>query len=338
MTVLITGGAGFIGSHLVDHLLAETDHEIVVLDDLSTGSAANLAHVDPDRLVTRDGDVRNAELVADLVADADAVHHLAAAVGVRRIVDEPLTSMMTNLEGTENVLSAAAADGTPTFIASSSEVYGKSEAVPFAEDDDRVYGPTTAPRWSYATAKAADEFLAFGYHAEEDLPVVVGRYFNIVGPRQTGEYGMVIPTFVEQALADEDLTVYGDGTQTRSFTHVAEAVRITHELLETPTAHGDVYNVGTPEPTSINDLAARVIDLTDSDADVTHVPFAEAYDEDFEEPDEREPDVSKLVAALGWKPSADLDRILRDVIAERRGDADPTDGPTHVRPERGMSE
>lgn len=323
MVVLITGGAGFIGSHLVDHLLERTDDRIVVLDDFSTGSAANLAHLDADRLESIDGDVRDPELVSALVSDADAVYHLAAAVGVQRIVDDPLTAMRTNLEGTENVLDAAAADGTPVFIASSSEVYGKSEAVPFAENDDRVYGPTTSPRWSYATAKAADEFLAFAYHAEHDVPVVVGRYFNIVGPRQTGEYGMVIPTFVEQALAGEELTIYGDGTQTRSFTHVAEAVRVTHELLDTPAAHGEVFNVGTPEPTSINELAERVIELTDSRSEPTHVPFAEAYDEEFEEPDEREPDVTKLADTLGWRPTADLDRILRDVIDERATGAEP---------------
>jgi UDP-glucose 4-epimerase len=317
MSVLITGGAGFIGSHLVDHLRAETDHEVVVLDDFSTGNASNLSHVDADRLETVDGDVRDDPLVTDLVAEADAVYHLAAAVGVETIVDHPLASLRTNLQGTENVLSAAADGATPTFIASSSEVYGKSEDVPFTEGDDRVYGATTSPRWGYATSKAADEFLALGFHAEHDLPVVVGRYFNIVGPRQTGKYGMVIPTFVEQALAGEDLTVYGDGTQTRSFTHVEDAVSITHGLLSDPATHGEVYNVGAPNPTSINDLASRVIELTGSDSGITHVPFAEAYDEDFEEPDEREPDVSKLRDALGRAPTADLDRILRDVIDER---------------------
>lgn len=317
MSVLITGGAGFIGSHLVDHLLAETDDRVVVLDDFSTGSASNLSHLDTDRVETVDGDVRDGSLVTDLVAESDSVYHLAAAVGVKTIVENPLDSLRTNLKGTENVLEAATADATPTFIASSSEVYGKSESVPFAEDDDRVYGPTTAPRWGYATAKAADEFLALGHHAEHGLPVVVGRYFNIVGPRQTGQYGMVIPTFVEQALAGNDLTVYGDGTQTRSFTHVAEAVSITHELLTTPEAHGEVFNVGTPDPTSINDLAASVIELTGSDSGITHVPFAEAYSEDFEEPDEREPDVSKLRNVLGRTPTVELDRILRDVIDER---------------------
>lgn len=320
MSVLITGGAGFIGSHLIDHLLAETDSRVVVLDNFSTGSAANLAHLDTDRVETVDGDVRDGSLVTDLVAESDAVYHLAAAVGVKTIVENPLDSIRTNLKGTENVLEAAAADATPTFIASSSEVYGKSESVPFAEDDDRVYGPTTAPRWGYATAKAADEFLALGHHAEEGLPVVVGRYFNIVGPRQTGQYGMVIPTFVEQALAGDDLTVYGDGTQTRSFTHVAEAVSITHELLSTPEAHGELFNVGTPDPTSINDLATRVIELTGSDSEITYVPFAEAYSEDFEEPDEREPDVSKLRGVLGRSPTVELDRILRDVIDERTGE------------------
>lgn len=317
MSVVITGGAGFIGSHFVDHLLTETDKQIIVLDDFSTGSESNLAHLDTDRVETVTGDVRNASLVADLVAQSDAVYHLAAAVGVERIVDNPLESMQTNLEGTENVLEAAAADATPIFIASSSEVYGKSEAVPFSEDDDVVYGSARSSRWGYATAKATDEFLALAYHAERDLPVVIGRYFNIVGPRQTGQYGMVIPTFVEQALAGNDLTVYGDGTQTRSFTHVEDAVSITHDLLTTSDTHGEVFNIGAPDPTSINDLAERVIELTESDSDITHVPFAEAYDEDFEEPDEREPDVSKLRDAIGRSPPADLNRILRDVVDER---------------------
>ena len=317
MTVLVTGGAGFIGSHLVDYLFTETTHEIVVLDNFSTGSKSNLEHRNTERLEIVDGDVRNETLVADLVAGADIVYHLAAAVGVEKIVENPLDSMRTNLEGTENVLEVAARDATPTFIASSSEVYGKSEAVPFSEDDDRVYGSTTASRWGYATAKAADEFLALAYHDEHNLPVVIGRYFNIVGPRQTGQYGMVIPTFVEQALAGDDLTVYGDGTQTRSFTHVEDAVAVTHDLLTDADTHGELFNIGAPGPTSINELAKRVIELTDSASGITHIPFAEAYDDDFEEPDEREPDVSKLRDAIGRAPTADLDHILQDVIDER---------------------
>ncbi|WP_128476566.1 GDP-mannose 4,6-dehydratase [Halorussus pelagicus] len=318
MTHLITGGGGFIGSHLADHLLADTDNDVLLLDDFSTGAETNIEHLrDHSRVEVLRADVRDRNAVFDAVGRADLVYHLAAAVGVQRIVENPLASLQTNLEGTENVLEAAAEDGTPTFLASSSEVYGKSENVPFSETDDVVYGRTTAPRWGYATAKATDEFLALAYHDERDLPVVVGRYFNIVGPRQTGQYGMVIPTFVDQALAGEDLTVYGDGTQTRSFTHVADAVEITHELLETESAHGEVFNVGAPNPTSINELAERVIDLTDSGSEITHISFEEAYDEDFEEPDQREPDVTKLRETLGWAPEPDLDRILSDVIEER---------------------
>jgi UDP-glucose 4-epimerase len=304
MTVLVTGGGGFIGSHLVEHLLAETDEDVLVLDDFSTGDRSNLADIKSSRLIIEDGDVRNDSTVNDAVARADSVYHLAAAVGVQKIVDEPLDSLQTNLEGTENVLEAAAAGETPTFIASSSEVYGKSEAVPFAESDDRILGATDVPRWGYAGAKAVDEFLALAYADEHGLPTVVGRYFNIVGPRQAGQYGMVIPTFVEQALTGDPLTVYGDGTQTRSFTHVRDAVRATHELLTNEAARGEVFNVGSPNPTSINELAERVIE--------------EAYGEDFEEPNRREPDVEKLRETLGWAPETNLDRIIEDVIAERR--------------------
>lgn len=318
MTILVTGGGGFIGSHLVDHLLAETSTEIRILDDFSTGDQSNITHIDFDRVDVIDGDVRNSETVSDAATGADTIYHLAAAVGVEKVVDEPLDSLQTNLKGTENVLEAALAEDASVFIASSSEVYGKSESLPFSEDGDRVLGPVDVPRWGYASAKAVDEFLGLAYHDQHGLPVTVGRYFNIVGPRQVGEYGMVIPTFVEQALANEPLTVYGDGTQQRSFTHVADAVQATHELLEAGEADGEIFNIGAPDPTTINDLAERVIEHTDSASEITHVSFAEAYGEDFEEPDRREPDVTKLRETLGWAPETDLDRILEDVIAEKR--------------------
>lgn len=330
MSLLVTGGGGFIGSHLVEHLLDETEDDIIVLDDFSTGSESNLAHIDDDRVDIVDGDVREKTTVRDAVEKADVVYHLAAAVGVKKIVDEPLQSLQTNLHGTENVLEAASVDDTPVFIASSSEVYGKSESVPFSETDDRVLGATDVSRWGYAAAKATDEFFALSYHEKYDLPVVVGRFFNIVGPRQTGQYGMVVPTFVEQALAGEALTVYGDGTQTRSFTHVEDAVEVVHELVETPEAYGDVYNVGVPDPTSINDLARRIIELTDSDSDLTYTPLKEVYSEDFEEPNHREPDVSKLRETLGWAPEGDLDRILEDIIGERSAKADVAQAESHA--------
>ncbi|MBP1987792.1 GDP-mannose 4,6-dehydratase [Halolamina salifodinae] len=318
MLTLITGGGGFIGSHLATYLFDETEDDILLLDDFSTGNPENVSHlIDHDRVELIQGDVIETGTIEPLVERSDRVFHLAAAVGVQRIVDEPLRSMRTNLVGTENVLEAAVDDRTPVFIASSSELYGKSEDVPFAESDDRVLGPTSSLRWSYASAKAIDESLALAYHRDHDLPVAIGRYFNIVGPRQTGQYGMVIPRFVEQALANEPLTVYGDGTQTRSFTHVADAVRATYELLTTPEAHGEVINIGAPDPTSINALAERIIELTGSDSDITHIPYEEAYNENFEEPQQREPDVSKLEATLGWYPSTDLDRILLDIIEER---------------------
>ena len=318
MKTLITGGGGFIGSHLATFLFEETEDDILLFDDFSTGNPDNVSHLaNHERVELAEGDVIDKETVSPLVERSDRVFHLAAAVGVQRIVDKPLRSMRTNLVGTENVLDAAVDDQTPVFVASSSELYGKSEDVPFAESDDRVLGATSSLRWSYASAKAVDESLALAYHRDHDLPVAIGRYFNIVGPRQTGQYGMVIPRFVEQALKNEPITVYGDGTQTRSFTHVAEAVQATYELLTTPEAHGEVINVGAPEATSINDLAQRIIELTESDSEITHIPYEEAYSEDFEDPQQREPDVSKLEATLGWRPSTDLDRILRDIIEER---------------------
>jgi UDP-glucose 4-epimerase len=324
MSVLVTGGGGFIGSHLTEYILAETDEPVTVLDNFSTGSETNLAEISSDKIETRRADIRDAEAVTDAVQSASSVYHLAAAVGVQRVVENPLTALKTNLRGTENVLEAAALDDTPVFVASSSEVYGKSESLPFSETDDRVLGPTQIPRWGYAAAKATDEFLALSYHQERGLPVVVGRYFNIVGPRQTGEYGMVIPTFVDQALANEPITVYGDGTQSRSFTHVHDAVEMTYELLQTPAADGEVFNIGAPDPVSINELANRIIDLTGSDSSISHVPFEEVYGEDFEEPDRREPDVTKLRETIGTAPTTDLEQILDDVISERQDDTGAT--------------
>jgi len=318
MTTLITGGAGFIGSHLVDYLLATTEDSIRVLDDFSAGVESNLAHIDSPRLSVVTGDVCDENVVMNAMSDVDRVFHLAAAVGVRRVIDEPLDSFRTNLVGTENVLEAAAAQGSvPVFIASSSEVYGKSDSIPFSESDDRVLGPTSVPRWSYATAKAADEFLGLSYHKKRDLPVVVGRFFNIVGPRQSGEYGMVIPTFVEQALDGQPITVYGDGTQSRSFTHVFEAVKAISDLT-TAAESGKVFNVGSPNSTSINELAERVVALTGSDSPIEYVAFEEVYGDDFNEPDKREPDVTKLREAIGWAPKTNIDRILQDVVAEKR--------------------
>lgn len=318
MTTLVTGGGGFIGSHLIDQLLSQTPSEVHLIDNYSTGSKSNLSHIDSNRINVVKGDVRDFETVRKTISKVDSVYHLAASVGVKQIVENPLKSLLTNLHGTENVLRAAARDNIPVFLASSSEVYGRNDDIPFAESDDRVLGPTSIPRWGYASSKATDEFLALSYRREANLPVVIGRYFNIVGPRQTGKYGMVVPTFVNQALAGEPLTVYGDGTQTRSFTHVHDAVKITQDLLNTPAAHGEVVNIGTPNPTSINELAERVIDIIDSDSEIRHIPFDEVYGEDFEEPSQREPDVAKLRKLAGWVPEADLDRILRDVIAEHQ--------------------
>ena len=318
MSILVTGGGGFIGSHLVDRLLETTTTEIRVLDNFSTGGQANLSHIDTNRVTIHTGDVRNQGAVAELAKGVDVIYHLAAAVGVEKIVDQPLESLRVNLEGTENVLEAARTEDAKVFLASSSEVYGKSESLPFSEGDDRVLGPVEIPRWSYASAKAVDEFLGIAYSDQYNVPVVIGRYFNIVGPRQVGEYGMVIPTFVEQALSDEPLTVYGDGTQQRSFTHVADAVKATTELLHTAEAHGEVFNIGAPNPVSINELAERILQHIDSTSKISHIPFEEAYGEDFEEPDCREPDVTKLKDTLGWAPNGDLDRILTDIIEEQQ--------------------
>ena len=318
MHIVVTGGAGFIGSHLVDYLLANTGATVTALDNFSTGKRSNLAHIDNNRLNLVTGDVRDEAVVRETVEQADKVYHLAAAVGVEKIVNEPLESLQVNLTGTENVLEAAVTDKTPVFIASSSEIYGRNEDIPFTEKHDRVLGPPTAMRWSYATAKATDEYMGLAYHDRHDVPVVIGRFFNTVGPRQSGQYGMVIPTFVQQALNKKALTVYGDGTQTRCFGHVKDVVDIVHTLMNTPSVHGEVFNIGSQNSTTINHLAERVLELTESDAGMTHIPFSEVYGEDFEEPARREPDVSKLHDAVGWVPDGNLNRILDDVITHYR--------------------
>jgi UDP-glucose 4-epimerase len=322
MRFLITGGAGFIGSHLADELLAR-GNDVHVLDDLSTGSMDNLRQLKGRRRFSHTIDTcASPEVVARLVDDADVVYHLAAAVGVDLIVDSPVRTIETNVHCTEVVLAQAARSSTPVFIASSSEVYGKSTALPFREDGDIVLGPTTTGRWSYACSKAIDEFLALAYWKERKLPTVVARMFNTVGPRQTGRYGMVVPTLVQQALAGRPLTVYGDGTQTRCFCHVSDVVAALVDLmlLGVP-AYGEVFNVGSREEVSIRALAERVLELTESASAIRIVPYEDAYEQGFEDMPRRLPDVAKIAAATGWAPTRSLDEILADVVGYHRADA-----------------
>jgi UDP-glucose 4-epimerase len=313
MRVLITGGAGFIGSHLSDAMIRD-GHHVAVLDDLSTGSVRNLSSVaDHASFQFVEGSVLDAPLVSRLIGSADAVVHLAAAVGVRLIVDEPLRSMHTNLRGTENVLEAASGHLPRVLIASSSEVYGKSREL-LHEDSDRLLGPTTVDRWSYSVAKSVSEIYAFAYWREFGVPTVVTRFFNTVGPRQTGAYGMVVPRLVAQALLGEDLTVYGDGTQTRSFCHVADVVRAQIALLEFPAAVGQVYNVGSNDQLTILDLAHRILNITGSSSSIRLVPFTETFGPLFEDVPRRSADTSKLENLLGWEPKFGIDDIIEDVM------------------------
>ena len=313
-TVLITGGAGFIGSHLAEALLDRGD-AVRVLDDLSTGSLRNIEPLkERPGFRCAVGSIFDESALAALLDGADAVVHLAAAVGVRLIVESPVRTIETNVHGTEIVLRHAARRGTPVLLASTSEVYGKSEKVPYAEDDDHVLGPTTRGRWSYAASKLVDEFLALSYGKEKGLPVVIARLFNTVGPRQTGQYGMVIPTFVRQALAGQPLTVHGDGTQTRSFTGVTDVVRALAALVEEPRAVGQVFNVGNDHEITIGDLAARVVALAGSSSTVVTIPYDQAYGAGFEDMPRRVPDITKIRQLIGWSPRVNLDDILRLVI------------------------
>jgi UDP-glucose 4-epimerase len=315
MRYLITGGAGFIGSHLTDALLGRGE-EVSVLDDVSTGSLLNLEHLqgNPNLAVTT-GSILDAGLVDDLTAGSDVVVHLAAAVGVRLIVERPLASLTTNIRGTENVLEAAARHNRRTMISSTSEIYGKNASGPVREDADRVLGSPYVARWSYSTAKAVDEILAHAYYRERGLETIVVRLFNCVGPRQTGDYGMVVPTFVRQALAHQALTVHGEGQQQRSFCHVADTVAALIALLDKPNAAGDVFNVGAQNEITMEQLAKTIVEKTGSGSELAYIPYAEAFEAGFEDMDRRLPDIGKIQALTGWTPTRSLDDILDDVIA-----------------------
>jgi UDP-glucose 4-epimerase len=311
---LITGGAGFIGSHLAEALLEHGDG-VVVIDNLSTGSMENIIH-----LKGRAGfeyvieSVENEPLLAELIDRCDVVFHFAAAVGVKLIVEQPVYTIETNIHGTEVVLKHANKKKKLVVIASTSEVYGKSEDVPFREDSDLVMGPTPKHRWAYACSKAIDEFLALAYWKERKLPVIIVRFFNTVGPRQTGRYGMVIPNFVQQALAGKPITVFGDGTQSRSFTHVADVVGALVKLVNEPKAIGQVINLGNVEEVTIQKLAERVRELSGSKSSITLIPYDEAYESGFEDMPRRVPDLSKAEAMIGYKTRHSLDDILLQVI------------------------
>jgi len=316
---LITGGAGFIGSHLSE-LLLDNGWEVFVLDDVSTGSLRNIAHLRdrPDYHLVVDS-VLSPAIVSEVVHKCDVVFHLAAAVGVRLIVEQPVHTMVTNVQGTETVLEYCSKFGKRVLVASSSEVYGDHrEERPLTETDRRIYGPTTEKRWLYADSKAMDEHLALSYHLERDLDAVIVRLFNTVGPRQSGQYGMVIPRFVERALAGEPLEVHGDGTQTRSFCHVADTVRALAGLMDATQISGEIYNVGSSERVSILELAERVKRATDSSSELSFIPYDRVYGQGIEDTLHREPATAKIRDAIGWQTTLDLDRVVADVIEHAR--------------------
>jgi len=318
MRVLITGGAGFIGSHLCEEYLRRGD-EVYVLDDLSTGRAENVEHLSRDgRFHFRKGSILDPNAVLELAGTCDRIVHLAAAVGVRYIVENPFLSIQTNVRGTEIVLEMADKFRKPVLIASSSEVYGRQTKAPLREDDDRIMGPTSIVRWSYASAKALDEFLALAYHGKSGLPAVVVRLFNVVGPRQTGTYGMVLPRFVKQALAGEEITVYGDGRQTRTFSYVREIAPALADLMECPGAQGEVVNLGGAEEVTILALAERVKALAGSKSRIVLVPYEKAYGEGFEDMPRRVPSLEKAGGLIGFSPRAGLDEMIESVIRDFR--------------------
>lgn len=315
---LITGGAGFIGSHLADALVARGE-KVTLLDNLSTGSLDNVRHLDEHSKVSfHEGSILDAELVGKLVKAADVVVHLAASVGVELIIRRPLESLINNIRGTEIVLEACADLGRKVLVASTSEIYGKNTTGPLREDSDRILGSPFKSRWSYSTSKAVDEILAYTYWRERGTPSIVVRLFNTVGPRQTGAYGMVVPRFVQQALRGETLTVHADGQQSRCFCHVDDSVRGLIALLDQPASVGQVFNVGSQEEVTINELATRVIARTGSTSRVEHVPYDVAYEEGFEDMLRRVPDITRIKGLAGWEPTKLLDDIIDDVVEFER--------------------
>jgi UDP-glucose 4-epimerase len=311
MRVLITGGAGFIGSHLADALIARGD-QVVALDNFSTGSTSNIKHITKNFEII-DGDIRNIELIESLTQDANLVLHMAAALGVNTILESPLESMSTNITGSEVVLNAAAKFNKRIIIASTSEIYGKNPKQPLSETDDRVVGAPQKIRWTYSDAKAIEEAMAFALHQEKKLPVTTVRLFNTVGPRQTGRYGMVVPRFVQAALKNEALTIYGDGTQSRVFCHVDDAVQAIVTMASNDATIGDVYNVGGTGEVTIKQLAEQVLKVIGSTSTITYTPYSDAYPAGFEDIQRRVPDISKVKSAIGWAPTKDLTQIISDI-------------------------
>ncbi len=318
MQVLITGGAGFIGSHLAERLL-EKGYKVCVIDDLSTGSLENINHLrsNPNFYLTVEN-ILNETVMDRLVSECDVIYHLAAAVGVELIVKSPVETIERNILGTDVVLRLASRYLRKVLITSTSEIYGKSEDVPFHEEADRVLGPTTKSRWSYSCSKAIDEFLALAYYKEKNLETVIMRLFNTVGPRQTGQYGMVIPRFVTQALKNEPITVHGDGKQVRCFTYVQDVVAASIRLMETPETVGQVFNIGNDKGISISELAEKIVKMTNSKSEIVYIPYDQAYEEGFEDMRIRIPDLSKARKTIGYDPKVQLDEILTHVIQHFR--------------------
>lgn len=314
MNILITGGAGFIGSHLAEKLL-EMGHSVSVIDNLSTGEFSNIRHlVKNNNFSYTINSVLNKDVLENLIVKVNQIYHLAAAVGVKYIIDNPLLSLRTNIGGTENVFELANRYKKKVLLASTSEIYGKSNNVPFKEEDDRLLGSTHITRWSYSSAKAIDEFLALAYYREKKLPVVIVRCFNTVGPRQTGQYGMVIPTFVKNALLDHPLTIYGDGKQTRCFADVDDVVDGMIKLMNIKKAEGKIFNIGNDKDISIEELAKKIKKMTSSKSRIEYIKYEDAYEEGFEDMRQRKPDLSKIKKFLDFKPNYNLEKILERII------------------------